>query len=260
MKRLAVLAVVMVALAVSSGCTSSSSSPQAIPKKASPELAARYNTQLAYGYMREGHMDIAQQKLATALQQAPHLAFVHNTLAFYYEQVGDKNRADQQYKLSLQYDPNDPNTFNNYGAFLCRNGEYRASLNYFSRAAADLNYNTPDAALVNAGICALKIPDQKLAQQYFQQSLAINSDSVQALWQLGLLFFEQGNYSAAHSYLAHLIDADPEVPAYVLWTSIEAAWSIGDRTDAQLYGGSLLKRFPDSPEAKKYVGLIGGGQ
>lgn len=254
--RFAAGLVAVAAIVVAAGCTSSSP-PNPVTSKASPELAARYNTQLGIAYMRQGRMDLAQQKLATALKEAPHMAIVHNALALYYERAGEPDKADQQYRLSLQYAPGDPNTLNNYGAFLCRQGDYKRSLDYFTRAAADIDYDTPDAALANAGMCALQIPDKKLAQQYFQRALAINSDLSEALWQLGLMAFEQGDYSLANGYLSRLIDTQSNPAPRQLWVAIETAWTIGDRDTAKKYGRELVKRYPDSDEAKKFIQLIG---
>ncbi|MGH8128391.1 MAG: hypothetical protein ACRETC_08495, partial [Gammaproteobacteria bacterium] len=80
------------------GCVTSGSSPT--PRsKASPKLAAKYNTRLAIGYMQQGRMDLAQNKLAEALQQGPKMPLVHNALALYYERTGRPADADHQYML-----------------------------------------------------------------------------------------------------------------------------------------------------------------
>ncbi len=240
-------------------CTTSGT-PQPGEGKASPELAARYNTELATDYMNEGRMDLARSKLADALKQAPHSATVHDTLALYYQRLGQYDQVEHQYRLSLKYHPDDPNTLNNYGVFLCFRGKPRESLAYFAKAAANLNYSTPDSALANAGNCALKIPDRKLAVQYFQRALATNPDQPQALWQLGLMAFEQGNYSDANTHLSRLVSITPKPSAMILWTAIETVWAMGRRDTAERYGRELLKLYPDSPEANKFIHLLGGTQ
>ncbi|MGH8162530.1 MAG: type IV pilus biogenesis/stability protein PilW [Gammaproteobacteria bacterium] len=224
--------------------------------KKSPELAAKYNAQLASGYMREGRMDLARQKLADALKEAPHLAVVRNTLALYYTRLAEYGKAEKQYKLSLEYKPGDPDTLNNYGVFLCSHGKPRASIKYFTQAAGDLDYNTPDSALANAGLCAQKIPDDKLATQYFRRALAVNPNQSQALWQLGLMAFTQGRYSQANGYLSHLIDIQARPAARVLWVAIETNWTLGRARQAKKYGRQLLTEYPGSPEAKKFVQLL----
>lgn len=256
MRRAASVAAMVLSAALA-GCVSSGGNPQGPTAHASPRLAARYNTELAIDYMREGRMDLAQRKLALALKQAPHMPEVHNALALYYERIGEIDNADHQYRLSLQYAPGNPSTLNNYGAFLCRQGRYRKSLNYFTRAAENLNYGTPDAALTNAGLCALRIPDKKLARRYFERALAINPEMNQALWQLGLMDFEAGQYSSADAHLSHLIATMSDPSARVLWVGIETAWALGNRKEVEQYGRELLKRHPDSAEARKFIKLVG---
>lgn len=251
---------VMIVVGLLAGCssTTTSSGTSSLPgHKASPKLAAEYNVALAEGYMKEGRMDIAQQKLALALKQAPNMALVHNELALYYERVGDNDRADQEFRIALRDAPGDPVTLNNYGAFLCRDGKYKSSLKYFTEAASNLNYSTPDAALANAGNCALMIPDKKLADEYFRRALAINPNMPQALWQLGLMAFEKGNYSLASGYLGRLVDTQTNPSPQVLWVAIETEWTIGERDTATRYGRELLKKYPTSEEAKKFIQLIG---
>src|SRR5699024_2862709 len=139
------------------------------------------------------------------------------------------DKAEKQYKLSLQYKPGDPQTLNNYGAFLCSHGQARQSLRYFSQAAGNLNYSTPDSALANAGLCAQKIPDNKLAVKYFKQTLAINPTQPQALWQLGLIAFKGGRYGDARGYFSRLIGSQSKPSARMLWMGAETAWIIGKR-------------------------------
>ncbi|HYW75779.1 MAG TPA: type IV pilus biogenesis/stability protein PilW [Gammaproteobacteria bacterium] len=245
------------AMALLAGCVTSSSSP--VKQKASPHKAAMYNTQLAIIYMQEGRMDLAQNKLAEALKQAPHLVDVHNAMALYYERIGRVPAANHQYKLALRYGDDDPNTLNNYGAFLCRQGKYRESIRYFVKASNNIDYSTPDRALSNAGLCALKIPDKTLAKKYFQQALAINNDLGQALWQMGMLSFQDQDYIKANNYLARLINVTQHPSARMLWVAIEAAWASGHQKNAEHYGRELLKRHPDSQEAQKFIQLVGSG-
>lgn len=228
--------------------------------KPNPKKAGQYNAQLAVGYMRQGRMNLARSKLSEALKQAPHSPVVHNTLALYYIHLNEFDKADQQYKLSLRYKPGDPQTLNNYGAFLCSHGKPRQSLDYFKRAAGNLNYSTPDSALANAGMCAQKIPDEKLAKKYFNRALAVNPNQAQALWQLGLIAFKHGRYSDAHKHFARLTGGRSKPSARALWMSTETAWIIGKRDEARRDGRKLLKLYPDSDEARKFIQLLGGSR
>lgn len=254
--RVVATSVIAASLAVVvAGCVSSHP-PIPGQGKASPRLAARYNTEMAIKYIQQGEMDRAQRKLALARHEAPNDPVVLNALAFYYTQIGDYGHANREYRDALSVDPNSPDTLNNYGTFLCRRGRYRESLKYFVKAAGNLNYATPDAALANAGTCALKVPDQKLANRYFKRALALNPTQPVALWQLGLWEFENGHYGGANRYLGKLVTSHRHLSARVLWVAIETAWTVGEQKQARDYGRRLLKQYPKSPEAGKFIHLI----
>lgn len=250
----ALMLTAMIALAgICAACTTTGEPSS----KASPELAAKYNAQLAANYMREGRMNMARKKLAEGLEQAPHSAAIHNTLARYYMRLGRTQKAEKQYRLSLKYKPDDPQTKNNYGVFLCSHGRPREALHYFVEASENLSYSTPDSALANAGMCAQKIPAPELAKRYFRRTLAINPNQRQALWHLGLMAFKKGRYTRAHGYVSRLIQAHPRVSARVLWVGIETAWIVGKHEEARRLGRTLLNRYPDSAAAGKFIQLVG---
>jgi type IV pilus assembly protein PilF len=252
----AILVLSSAAITLAACTTASTGAPK---MKKSPKRAAQYNAQLASGYMKEGRMDLARQKLADAVKEAPHLAVVHNMLALYYARLGQYDKAGAQYQLSLRYKPDDPNTMNNYGVFLCAHDKPRKSLKYFTEAAGNLDYATPESALANAGLCAQKIPDDKLATQYFREALTANSHQPQALWQLGLMAFRHGQYSVAKKYFSNLIAIRTRPSARLLWVAIETDWTLGQQEQAKSYGRVLLKHYPGSPEAKKFLQMLGDG-
>lgn len=244
----------LVLVSLCAACTSSGGTSGSL------QMAAKYNAQIASNYMRQGRMQLARSKLAEALKQAPHSAVVHNTLALYYIHLRLYDKAEKQYRLSLQYKPHNPQTMNNFGVFLCSHGKPRKSLQYFVKAAGNLDYSTPDSAFANAGLCALKIPDKTLAQKYFRRALAINPNQRQALWHMGLMAFKKGRYSSAYRYLGRLIEGHARPTARALWVGLETAWIIGKRDEAQRMGRKLLKLYPHSKEAGKFIKLIGHAQ
>jgi type IV pilus assembly protein PilF len=149
-----------------SGCASLDNTGQDLNKK-----AAGFNVQLGLGYMEQGHMERAKQKLVWALKQAPDWPPALDAMAFYAEKTGDMETAKQYYLRSLAVAPNDGSVQNNYGAFLCRRGHLKEAENHFLRAVQDKTYLSAAEAYENAGLCALKIPDKKKAVYYFEKAL-----------------------------------------------------------------------------------------
>lgn len=244
------MAFVVLALGLS-GCVSTSSDP--VQADASVKQAAKYNVELGVAYMRQGDRDLAMQKLQRAIEQNPHLPAAHTAMALLYEQIGDIKDADKHYRQALRIDSDDPTTLNNYGAFLCRNGEARKSEEYFVRAAKNPLYPTPEAAYTNAGICARQIPDMSDAEHYFRSALRLNKNFADALWQMARLSFDQGKNLKARAFIQRFMAMTTTLSPEVLWLAIRNERALGDDTTADRYGRLLVQKFPNAKETKLFL-------
>jgi type IV pilus assembly protein PilF len=104
-------------------------------------------------YLSQGYTDKAQKKLQLAIARAPNDPLILNAIAYYYEKTGSLNDANRYYLKAIKVAPPKYGTaLANYGAFLCRNGHYKESLNYFCKAA-QTNYPYGNKALANARFC-----------------------------------------------------------------------------------------------------------
>jgi type IV pilus assembly protein PilF len=143
-----------------SGCTNT---PE---HKANLREAARINVSLGAGYMNQGDLELASEKLLKALRQAPDLAEAHWTFALLQMRLKNHEAAAYHFWRALELDPDDPRAHNNYGIFLCDRGRPREAVEHFLRAAGDPLYDGIAAAYANAGVCAEKIPDPEAAATY----------------------------------------------------------------------------------------------
>jgi type IV pilus assembly protein PilF len=135
---------------------------------------AEINVQLGMGYLERKDMNRAKQKLLYALKTAPQLPEAWYSMAYFHEVTGNKQQARTNYLKALELAPKRGDVQNNYGTFLCNNGEYRASIEHFIAATQDPEYLSSGGAFENAALCALKIPDKRLAEHYF--TLALEQD------------------------------------------------------------------------------------
>jgi type IV pilus assembly protein PilF len=117
---------------------------------------ARENAYLALNYLRQGYTDYAQEKLQLALQQAPKDTVVLDTAGYYFEKTGRIKLANHYYKQAIVAAPYSGIAKNNYGAFLCRNGYYKASIGYFLQASTTPRTPITREALENAKYCKLQ--------------------------------------------------------------------------------------------------------
>lgn len=136
------------------------------------QTAANYNADLGLAYLKQGDIRLAKSKLLLAESQSPNDPLILDSMAYFLETTGEIETAERYYLQAIKYSPKEGAVQNNYGAFLCRHKRYRESIEHFLLAAQDTHYLNTASVYENAGLCALKIPDKKLAKEYLQKSLA----------------------------------------------------------------------------------------
>lgn len=206
------------------------------------------NIQLAVAYMRTGDYDTALVKLHKALEADPDSATANGTLAILYETIGENQLAEKHFKRALYLSPKDPQTHNNYGQYLCRQGEYTQALEQFKLAASEPLYPGIAASLTNAGICAGKIPDAKQEEAYFRKALEHDKTFSYALLQMANLMLTQEKYLVARAYIQRF-DGVSAPTAESLWLGVRIESALGDMSAAGNYALKLRNNFPNTVEA-----------
>lgn len=218
------------------------------PAHANLKEAAIINTQLGAGYAREKLYPLAIQKLKLAIRERSDYARAHATLAFVYAKMGKNTDAGQQYQRALALAPNNPDTLNNYGVFLCSNGRAIQAQNYFKRAANNPNYATPEVALTNAGVCLKNIGRRRLAMKKFREALQINTNFPLALDQMAQLAYQEKKYLEAQALEQRYQDVANAGPAMLLLV-MRTERALGNAKKAKEYEVLLIQKYPDSKEA-----------
>ena len=130
--------------------------------------AAGFNTKLGLAYLQQGDIPRAKSKMLLALQEDSDNPIVLDAMGYFLEKTGDIKRAEQYYLRAIALAPNMGATQNNYGTYLCRHKRYQDAIDHFLLATQDPHYLHVANAYENAGVCALKIPNKKLANKYLQ--------------------------------------------------------------------------------------------
>lgn len=218
--------------------------------RVSPVRAAEVNTRLGIGYLDRGQLQVAMEKLQTALEHDPAHVPAHVTLALIYERVGDDRRAERHYRLAVRYAPDDGATLNSYGAFVCQQGDYSRAAELFEQANQDPFYGTPEVALTNAGACARRAGEFESAEEHLRRALAMDSEYPEALFHLAELYYQQDNAFLARAFLQRL-EATGQVEAGTLMLGYRVETMLGNPAQANQYITMLEDRFPDSREARE---------
>lgn len=209
--------------------------------------AADYNVQLGLGYLSSGNIQRAKKKLLTALEQAPQSADVNGAMGYYAEVTGDTELAKQYYKKAMRYARGQGSQLNNYGAFLCRQGNYQEAEKYFIAAVEDPDYLNAAGAYENAGLCAAAIPDLERAQYYFTRALKHDPRRPRSLLQLAEINYQQAEYQQALTYLM-AYEKFMSLTARSALLGYNVASQSGQSEQARTYALLLSNEFPHSTE------------
>lgn len=191
--------------------------------------AASYNMQLGMAYMKQGDRPRAQSKLQQALKQNPDSVETNMALAYFFEEGKQFDKAKRFYQKAIAISPDSGAALNNYGAFLCRQGQYQEANRYLLKASEEASYVNAAGALENAGLCALLSKKSDDAIVYFQKALDQDGNRQTSFVELVRLYKQNEQYDKA----LKLIREHPEFvmnDVNVLHFAIQITHVLGEKT------------------------------
>lgn len=222
------------------GCQHTDEITQTESKKPDLSKAAAYNMQLGLGYLKQGDRPRAKKKLLLAMEQEPNSADVNAAMAYYFEKTNEIPEAKKYYLKAISLSSSSGAQLNNYGTFLCRQGDYKKAETYFLRAVKDMKYVNTSAAYENAGLCALAIPDNDKAKLYFKSALDNDPSRKESLFELVKLESKSGNDTGAYQLLQQHSDLVLNDEVF-LTLAKDIAHKLGHEEVAEVYEKYLAK-------------------
>ena len=237
-------------------CSSKSKEPEAQLPRSQSTLgqvdtvrSAKYNIQLALGYLEQGDVERAKEKLLKALKQAPELPEVHYNLAHFYYLIDERELADEHFNKAISMASNSTTgalgtSYNNYGVFLCQVSQYSKAYDQFKQAMDDTNYADTASAYENAGLCALKAEDKKLAANYFEGALKKNPLAPKSLIELSEYYYDTQNYDKSKFYLQRYNQLNSD-DKRALMLNLKLALLDGNDAERKAISANLIGKFPE---------------
>ncbi|MDP9087143.1 MAG: type IV pilus biogenesis/stability protein PilW [Pseudomonadota bacterium] len=217
--------------------------------KKEPAQAAQANMQLALEYMKLGKLATARECVERALKEDSGNAYVQETAGIVYERVNEMANAERAYEAATRLGKNDPNIAGARAGFLCRTGKTAAGEKLFNEVARNPLYQTPEVALVNAGVCVRSAGNLLDADRYFTRALAIHPNMPEGLLQQGNVAFDRGDAQQALDIVQRYLAVNPPTPE-VLWLGFRAQRKLGDAVAAAVYARRVQTEFPNSEQAQ----------
>jgi type IV pilus assembly protein PilF len=247
------VAVVLVLLIT--GCSSVGSSGQAELRTSSdttePQRRASIRLQLAVGYYQQKQWSVALDELKQAIALDPNNADAYSVRAMVYMEIGETRLAEDNFMRAMSLSPNNPDLANNYGWFLCQNGQEAKSISYFEAAFKNRTYQSPSKALNNAGVCSLKLKDEKAAEQYFTQAFTLDAANPFTNTNMARLYYGRNDLERARFYMSRVARGE-SMTADMLWLAIRIERKQGDRSAESVYVAQLRRLYPASTEYAAY--------
>jgi type IV pilus assembly protein PilF len=213
------------------------------------QAAAKINLQLGVGYLQQGDLPIAKEKLERARSQDPHNPEIHGAMALLDQRLGKDKEADKEFRTALELDSHDPAMLNNYAVFLCSHQRADEGVRYFEQAATNPLYRTPWAAYTNAGVCMRAAHRDADAAQRFARALQSNPAYSEAVYQASDLDFQQQRLADARFRIDVFLLNNPATPDLLL-LAYRIAQTQKDGISQQRYGARLTAEFPNSDQAR----------
>jgi type IV pilus assembly protein PilF len=240
----------VILIAVQISCTSTTTTTTESIKPDPADVANRKANvliKLGMAYSERGQQEVAMQQYNKALKVYPQSYDAHTVIANLYEQIDQPELAQQHYEEAIDLAPDNPSTLNNYGKYLCNNGDYQQAEKYFTRAASTPFYSRPWLPLTNAGLCMTKADHFEKAEINFRAALEKHPTYAPALMAMAQLGYQQQKYPTARAFLQRY-EALLKLTAEQLLLAVQIEQALGDSTTAAQYAQQLRTQFPQSPQ------------
>ncbi|UNK49749.1 type IV pilus biogenesis/stability protein PilW [Lysobacter sp. S4-A87] len=206
---------------------------------------ARVFLQRAQGKLIAGDYPGTERDARQALKIDPRSVDAYTLMGAAAERSGATAQAGEHYRRAAELAPTSGGALNNYGVWLCGQGQAAESLSWFDRALADTSYQTPAMALANAGSCALRAGQDARAARHLRDAIALDPSNPVALGALAELEFRQGRAFEARAFSERRLAAAPaDRNALLLASQIEQ--KLGDTAAAARYVQRMRAEFPET--------------
>jgi type IV pilus assembly protein PilF len=213
---------------------------------------AEAHAALAGEYYQRGNFAVALNETRQAISDDPTYASAYNMQALVFMQLREDASARAAFEKALSLEPANSDVMNNYGWFLCLQGDNQRAMELLMRAASDTRYATPEKAYLSAGLCMRRQARNKEAEDYLKRAVNIRPDLLGGLFNLAALTFERGAYKEAENYMARYTRlAPPSLDSLVL--GVKIARATHDKVTEESNLQQLRRLYPEAPAARELL-------
>ena len=220
--------------------------------KADEAKAHEYSLSLARNYIRAGNWEAAKRHLKTAIELDDSSAEVYEAMALVFQNTGEFEFAEENYKKSIRIDSKFSRVRNNYAAFLYQQRRYEEAVEQLELVVADTLYEKRSGAYISLGKSYMQLDKLEEAEQAFYRAHLMARRNVPLLFQLADVYFQLEQFPKSQQYYDAYRSQVKQQPPQALWLGIRLADKFGDNDSMSSYSLALKNLYPRSKEYLEY--------
>lgn len=218
---------------------------------------AQLHLQIGVGYLAQGNNPAALNELLKADQLDSNNAAIKNNLGLVYYVRGKLDVAEKYFREALVINKKFSDAANNLGRLLIDRRKFKLALRELQKAEDDLTYEFPEKTLANLGLLYFELGNYDRAQSYLKKSLDLRRDSCVTRSLYGRTLLEMKSYEESAVALDKAIElcreARYEEP---LFYSAMSYYSLGDSEKSRVRLEELIRDHPQSKYIAKAKGML----
>lgn len=214
--------------------------------------ALKDTVQLARVYISEGKWEAAKKHLRTALEFDDSNAEIYEAMALVFENTGEIELAEKNYKQSIRLNSESARVRNNYAAFLYKQNRYEEAVSQLEKVVADTLYDKRSSAFVNLGRSYIQLKELENARDAFRRAYLMNRTDVALTFDLADVHFQLEEYPISQQYYDAYRKQVQQQPARALWLGIQLAEKFDNKDAMSSYSMALRNMYPTSFEFLEY--------
>ena len=235
-----------------SGCESVGGGGAANIVEPNKQKALETHLRLGFEYIKRKNRDGARRHFEKALEIAPRSASANNGMAVLFQLNGEVELAEARFKKAIRSDSSFTQARYNYGTFLYTQDRHQEAYDEFTVVVKDLSYNRRALSLAILGQIANKLDKPERAKSSFEHALNLEGSLPLAAIELADIYFTEGDYAKASSYLKRYQRNVRKQTAKSLWLGIRLERIFGNEDKKASYIIALRNLHPYSKEYLMY--------
>ncbi|MEE8057323.1 MAG: type IV pilus biogenesis/stability protein PilW [Pseudomonadales bacterium] len=225
--------------------------------RADEKKTLEYSVQLARSYISKGHWAAAKRHLKNALKIDKSSPEVYETLALVFQNTGETELAEENFKRSIKLASDYSRVRNNYAVFLYQQRRYKEAAKQLEVVVSDILYDKRGMAFVNLGRSYLQLEELNKAEAAFSRAYGMDRHNAQLMYQLADVYFQLKEYPKAYRLYRAYRSQVKQQPAQALWLGIRLADKFDNQDEFSSFVLALKNLYPASKEYLEYKSVFG---